>query len=176
MALVTIFASGRACAAIDLGLEGVLMLIHMPRGAAMAAFIFSGVLSGAIVKKRAANRTFDGCTVHSSALNQIYKRWPNELDDHDIGMQRGDFKLPDRRHDRTADGVQSVRSSKMIGPRCIRASRGPLIFVLRRMSGRHQFMFRGGARMAFAASSRGYVQIVGGAMTASSCSSPQLAP
>jgi hypothetical protein len=35
-------------------------------------------------------------------------------------------------------------------------------------------MFRDGARVAFAASSRGYVQIVGGAMTASSCCSPDL--
>jgi len=42
VALTTIFAFGRGCAVTGLGLEGIFMLVRMPRGVALAAFIFSG--------------------------------------------------------------------------------------------------------------------------------------
>src|SRR5437868_12778474 len=70
MALTTIFAFvGRSssCAVIGLGLEGIFMLVRVPRAIAMAAFIFSGCCR-ARQSRQESNRTFDVCAVNSSAL------------------------------------------------------------------------------------------------------------
>jgi hypothetical protein len=64
---------------------------------------------------------------------------------------------------------------KLRGPRCIRASRGPFVFDLRRMSGRHQLMFRDPkARGLCAFNLADMFRLSAAQMTASSCCSPQL--
>jgi hypothetical protein len=68
VALTSIFVFvGRSCAVIGLGLEGIFMLVRVPRAVAMAAFIFSGCCRTRHSRQE-SNRTFDGCAVNSSAL------------------------------------------------------------------------------------------------------------
>src|SRR3954454_8686033 len=64
---------------------------------------------------------------------------------------------------------------KLRGPRCIRASRGPFFFDLRRMSGRHQLIFRDSkARGLCAFNLADVFRLSAAQMMASSCCSPQL--
>jgi hypothetical protein len=75
--------------------------------------------------------------------------------------------------DNECDARPLIHKSR--GPRCIRASRGPFVFDLRRMSGRHQLMFRDPkARGLCAFNLADVFRLSAAQMTASSCCSPQL--